>query len=499
MPTSNLLVNLCALLAASHLGQAQDAPAAFDGTPTSWHGFDRYDYLLDEATLAIKPADPAVPGDVPGQRRCLVVAPRTPAPGRPWSWQGCYWDHQPQTEVELLRRGFHLAYITADANRPPDQKWDAWYEFLTVKHGLSPKPTFVGMSRGGQFAFRWATLHPRQVSAIYADNPAIERESLARLGDLAAQDVPLLMVCGSLDPLLGGHAQAIESFYQQFGGRVSLLIKDGAGHHPHSLRDPAPLADFLERSTHPAQPALPDFVTAGGTHTSFYGNTSEDRDLPREGVRAEVRGPAFAPCYERYNFALPGVEGTVNVIAPNTVAPGRPWVFRAGYAQRDAVVDLALLAHGYHIVTAPISYNADNPLWRHWDATYKHFVGHGFAAKVVLEGAGRAAGEVCAWGLEHPDQVACVYCENPVLRSSATKTALLDHLAPLAGARVPLVLSCGSLDANFATQAKVLEQRYQALGGPLTLVVRAGEGHRLLATRDLQPVLAVLLSTSPRP
>jgi len=133
MPTSNLLVNMFALLAVSRVGQAQDVAVAFEGVPTSWHGFDRYDFLLDEATLAIKPADPAVKGDVPGQRRCIVVAPRTPAPGRPWSWRGCYWDHQPQTEIELLRRGFHIAYINANATLAPDKKWDAWYEFLTTR------------------------------------------------------------------------------------------------------------------------------------------------------------------------------------------------------------------------------------------------------------------------------------------------------------------------------------------------------------------------------
>jgi hypothetical protein len=27
------------------------------------------------------------------------------APGNSWSWQGGYWNHQPQTEIELLRRG----------------------------------------------------------------------------------------------------------------------------------------------------------------------------------------------------------------------------------------------------------------------------------------------------------------------------------------------------------------------------------------------------------
>ena len=75
-----------------------------------------------------------------------MVVPKTAAPGYPWSWRGCYWDHEPQAEVELLRRGFHVAFVTPD----PDKTWDAWYAYLTEKHGLSRKPAFIGMSKGGR-------------------------------------------------------------------------------------------------------------------------------------------------------------------------------------------------------------------------------------------------------------------------------------------------------------------------------------------------------------
>src|ERR1700755_1732366 len=135
----------------------------FKGEKTTWHeGFDRYDFIMDDATGAITPMT-APASEVTsfgideslkdGKRRCVVVVPQKAAAGNPWSWRGCYWDHQPQTEVELLRRGFHIAYITANADMRPDKKWDAWYTFLTEKHGLSRKPAFVGMSRGGEFAY----------------------------------------------------------------------------------------------------------------------------------------------------------------------------------------------------------------------------------------------------------------------------------------------------------------------------------------------------------
>ena len=127
-------------------------------------------------------------------------------------------------------------------------EWDAWYAYLTGQYGLSKKPAFIGMSRGGIFEYSWGTANPDKVSCIYADNPGMEREGFQRLGDLARADVPILQVCGSIDPLFGEYASAIEAIYQQFGGRISMMIKEGYAHHPHSLRNPKPIADFIEQS-----------------------------------------------------------------------------------------------------------------------------------------------------------------------------------------------------------------------------------------------------------
>ena len=139
---------------------------------------------MDETDLTIKPYKVApdernaVRDQVPGQRRCVVVVPKAAAPGNPWSWQGCYWDHKPQTEVELLRRGFHIAFAAPDADAQ-GKVWDAWYKFLTEKHGLAKKAAFVGMSKGGVNAFNWGVVNPDKVACIYADNTALYDEDFA--------------------------------------------------------------------------------------------------------------------------------------------------------------------------------------------------------------------------------------------------------------------------------------------------------------------------------
>jgi len=62
-----------------------------------------------------------------GSRQSLVMARRL-------------LNHQPQTEVELLKRGFHIAYISVDPTPKSLTEWDAWYAYLTNQYGLSKNP-----------------------------------------------------------------------------------------------------------------------------------------------------------------------------------------------------------------------------------------------------------------------------------------------------------------------------------------------------------------------
>jgi hypothetical protein len=459
---------------------------------------------MDEQTLAIQPfkapADEkfGIRDPEKGQRRCVVIVPKKSVNGNPWSWRGCYWDHQPQTEIELLQRGFHIAYISANANLKPGREWDAWYTFLTETHGLSKKPAFVGMSRGGEYAYDWATAHPENVSCIYADNPGADREMLEKLGDLARQDVPLLHVCGSIDPLLGKSSNVIESVYQQFGGRISVMIKEGYGHHPHSLKNPRPIADFIEQSFIPPVVALPAYAVGKVTHSAFYGDESVFRNFPDEGTYITCRGPAFGNCYDRYIFGLPEVEGSITTTAPKTPAAGMPWVFRSDFVGRDAAVDLALLAKGFHIVTGPVPYNADRPNGAHWAAVYKHLVEHGFSKKPVMEGAGGSAVEAFLWATANPEKVSCIYTQNPVLESTMLKSPTMDRLSPVAKAGIPLIVTVGRLDPALADNATVLETRYKEMGGSIKVMIIEGRGHFLNGAFEPGPVVDAILKVTRR-
>jgi hypothetical protein len=462
-----------------------DSYIPFEGEKTTWHdGFDRYDYIMDEMSLAITPFKRpdsekfAVGNPSNGQRRCIVVAPKQAAPGHPWSWQGCYWDHEPQTEVELLRRGFHIAFITPD----PGQQWDAWYDWLTQQHGLSKKPAFVGMSKGGVNEYDWTTANPGKVSCIYADNPAIRPEAFMKLGDLAKNDVALLNICGSADFLLQRHTLPIEERFHRLGGRITVMIKDGQAHHPHSLRNPKMIADWIVEHMQPAEGKRPDFATENFIKSYYYSLESTNLWLKEEKTFALCRGPGFVECYERYDETTPSQWGLAGlaVIVPKSAASGKPWVFRADAITRDAVIDQALLARGFHIVIPPLTAQS-GAVRTQWNAAYQLMIEHGFSKKPALEGTGSAAGEAYAWAIENPDKVSCIYGRNPALRSLMSKTPPLDNLSPLAKAGVPLLHLCDKNDPWFNDQTRVAEQRYKELGGQATVIINENDARYPLA------------------
>jgi len=256
-----------ALTGKTKTGKTKTGEPAFEGKKTLWHGHARYAFVVDG-------------------RRCIVVAPKTPAPHRPWIWRARFFGHEPQTDVALLKKGFHVVYMdVAGLFGAPKAvaHWDAFYRYLTGKHGLAAKCALEGMSRGGLIIFNWAAANPDKVACIYADAPvcdfkswpggrgkgkgsrrdwlaclkayglteaqalAYRKNPIDNLAPLAKAKVPILSICGGADAVVpfAENTAILQERYHKLGGPSEVVIKEGVGHHPHSLKDPAPIVAFI--------------------------------------------------------------------------------------------------------------------------------------------------------------------------------------------------------------------------------------------------------------
>lgn len=240
---------------------AQQAPP-FEGKKSDFHSFDCYDF--SRAGVA-----------------CKVVVPKVAAEGKPWIWRARFFGHEPQLDIALLEKGFHVAYCdVAGLFGAPAAvaRWDDFYGFLVGEKGFHRQPALEGMSRGGLIIYNWAKKNPEKVSCIYADAPVCDISSWPRgneqlwkqcmqayglegeaeaqafkgnpidgLEPLVKAKVPLLHVVGDADVVVPvkDNTAILEERYKALGGEIQVIHKPGVGHHPHSLKDPTPLVKFV--------------------------------------------------------------------------------------------------------------------------------------------------------------------------------------------------------------------------------------------------------------
>src|SRR3989442_11373624 len=171
----------------------------------------------------------------------------------------------------------------------------------------------------------------------------------AKIQVLAQHDIPLLHVVGTEDFVLR-NTMAVEKMYHQLGGSITVIMKEGVAHHPHSLMDPTPIADWIEQHMQPVEANRPAFVDSTYTKAHYYSLENSFLYLKKEDTYATVRGPGYVPSYDRYDGPTSGNfhTGGMSIVVPEKVAPGKPWVFHPGSLERASAVDLALLAKGYH-------------------------------------------------------------------------------------------------------------------------------------------------------
>ena len=239
--------------------------------PNNWHGFALLDSTLNGVPFK-------------------VVFPKTPNKNRDWIWRARFWGHEPQTDIALLEQGFHLVYIEVGGlfgNEKAIRIWDDFYDYAIQKYQLNKKVVLEGMSRGGLIIFNWGNRNTDKVACIYSDAPLCDFKSwpgglgtgkgskpdwnicleqygfteqialnfngnpIDHMAYIAKYKVPILNVVGDADQVVpvSENTALLEKRLNLLGWKMEIIHKPGVGHHPHSLKDPKPIVDFILKNT----------------------------------------------------------------------------------------------------------------------------------------------------------------------------------------------------------------------------------------------------------
>ncbi len=255
---------------------------------------------------------------------------------------------------------------------------------------------------------------------------------------------------------------------------------------------------------------LVGFVLLG----AFFGAASQ---TPFPGKQSEWKG------YPRYDFELAG--RVVTVVTPAKAAPGTPWLWRGEFFGAFATVDEALLKLGWHVVymACPNTFGSPDTMER-WSQLYDELTArHGFSTRPVLLGMSRGGLYVYNWAAAHPDRVGLIYGDAPVCdvkswpggkggsphdwelfkqvyglseeQARAWKHNPIDILEPIAEAHIPIIHVYGDADDTVPPRENtlLLQQRYEALGGHVELIVKHGVGHHPHSLEDPTPIVEYIL------
>ncbi len=217
-----------------------------------------------------------------------IVSPSKALPGNPWSW--CMEFPLAFTErcaaLDLLAKGYHHAHIRVGntfGNPQAQESFKRFYQ-LARKLGLSEKTALIGISRGGLYAYRFASENPEKVSVIYGDAPVCDFKSwpggfgsgTGSKGDwkklkkdygftsddeakaykgnpvdilpvLAQHKIALIHVVGLDDKIVppAENTDIIEARYKELGGLIKVIRRPGVEHHPHGLDDAGEVVEFI--------------------------------------------------------------------------------------------------------------------------------------------------------------------------------------------------------------------------------------------------------------
>jgi lysophospholipase L1-like esterase len=104
-------------------------------------------------------------------RESKVVKPKKTAANHPWIWHVRLFGHEPQTDIALLERGYHLVYNDQIERMGDKQNINEWNAFHKLLHegDLNRKVVLESMSSDSVYVFNWAAANHDKVATVYVD------------------------------------------------------------------------------------------------------------------------------------------------------------------------------------------------------------------------------------------------------------------------------------------------------------------------------------------
>lgn len=238
-----------------------------------WHGFKKEEFEFEG-------------------RKAIIVFPEKADEKKSLMIKTEYWDAFPETEIELIKRGFHDTYLENKTRFATKEDCDAkarFIKYIAEKYGLRNKCVPIGMSCGGAHAVNFAGFYPELVQCMYIDAPVLNfldypgrygnaeceyvwehefvqaypgitraellnfnNHPLGKIPVLQKHKIPVVMLYGTQDEtvIYNENGRLMEDEYKAFPELLKVIPRNLQGHHPHGyLPDNGELIGFLTKHT----------------------------------------------------------------------------------------------------------------------------------------------------------------------------------------------------------------------------------------------------------
>ncbi len=223
-------------------------------------------------------------------RQANIIFPEKANEKKSWTIKTEYRDAFPETEIELLKRGYHVTYIKNSSRWSPKIDCDVrarFVKYVSEKYGLADKCIPIGMSCGGAHAVNFAGFYPECVQCMFIDAPVLnfishpvrcDTEYKRKVWDteftkaypgltradmlnkfdnhpinkapvLIENKIPILMLYGTDDTVVNycENGLLLEELYADHPELLTVIKRVIQGHHPHGFPNkPHITADWIE-------------------------------------------------------------------------------------------------------------------------------------------------------------------------------------------------------------------------------------------------------------